>query len=100
MKRTLVFLIRLIFITKGNGKNRIIRYVLRKERNIEPYFVQKINADLRLTPKGFSIRLAREDRLGSYGRKDKLEKSEKVISVFLKILGVTGRLINPILEDA
>jgi len=54
------------------------------------------NADLRLTPKGFSIGLAREDRL--VRMEDKLEKSEKFIQ-FFKDTSVLPDAINPILED-
>tara|TARA_R110002012_G_scaffold263456_2_gene446565 strand:- start:235378 stop:237246 length:1869 start_codon:yes stop_codon:yes gene_type:complete len=54
------------------------------------------NADLRLTPKGFSIGLAKEDRLARM--EEKLEKSEKLIQ-FFKDTSVLPDAINPILEE-
>ncbi|SMC39215.1 tRNA uridine-5-carboxymethylaminomethyl(34) synthesis enzyme MnmG [Cellulophaga tyrosinoxydans] len=54
------------------------------------------NADLRLTPKGFEIGLAKEDRLKRM--EEKLEKSEKFVQ-FFKDTSVLPDQINPILES-
>ncbi|QXP56569.1 tRNA uridine-5-carboxymethylaminomethyl(34) synthesis enzyme MnmG [Cellulophaga sp. HaHa_2_95] len=53
------------------------------------------NADLRLTPRGYEIGLAREDRLRRM--EDKLEKSEKFVQ-FFKDTSVLPDQINPIFE--
>ena len=54
------------------------------------------NADLRLTPKGYEIGLAREDRLKRM--EEKLEKSDKFVQ-FFKDTSVLPDQINPILES-
>ncbi|WP_158975045.1 tRNA uridine-5-carboxymethylaminomethyl(34) synthesis enzyme MnmG [Cellulophaga sp. L1A9] len=54
------------------------------------------NADLRLTPMGYEIGLAREDRLKRM--EEKLEKSEKFIQ-FFRETSVLPDQINPILES-
>lgn len=54
------------------------------------------NADLRLTPKGYAIGLAKEERLRRM--EEKLEKSEKFIQ-FFRETSVLPEDINPILES-
>ena len=54
------------------------------------------NADLRLTPRGYEIGLAREDRLRRM--EDKLEKSEKFVQ-FFRDTSVLPDQINPIFES-
>lgn len=54
------------------------------------------NADLRLTPMGYKIGLAREDRLKRM--EEKLEKSEKFVQ-FFKETSVLPDQINPIFES-
>ncbi len=54
------------------------------------------NADLRLTPKGFEIGLAKEERLRRM--EEKLEKSEKFVDFFRKT-SFDPEEINPILES-
>jgi tRNA uridine 5-carboxymethylaminomethyl modification enzyme len=53
------------------------------------------NADLRLTPKGFSIGLAKEDRLKRM--EYKLDASEKFVT-FFKETSIKAEVANPILE--
>lgn len=53
------------------------------------------NADLRLTPKGFSIGLAKEDRLKRM--EYKLDASDKFVT-FFKETSVKAEIANPILE--
>jgi len=54
------------------------------------------NADLRLTPKGYEIGLAKEERLKRM--ENKLSKSNSFVSFFKKT-SVTPEEINPILQD-
>ena len=54
------------------------------------------NADLRLTPKGFEIGLAKEERLRRM--EDKMAKSEKFVNFFKKTSFNPGEM-NPILES-
>lgn len=54
------------------------------------------NADLRLTPKGYELGLAKEDRLKRM--EEKLEKSEAFVS-FFKNTSVLPDQMNPILEE-
>ncbi|RRQ50048.1 tRNA uridine-5-carboxymethylaminomethyl(34) synthesis enzyme MnmG [Maribacter algicola] len=54
------------------------------------------NADLRLTPKGYELGLAKEDRLKRM--EEKLEKSEAFVS-FFKNTSVLPEQMNPILEE-
>ncbi|MBR9855318.1 MAG: tRNA uridine-5-carboxymethylaminomethyl(34) synthesis enzyme MnmG [Algicola sp.] len=53
------------------------------------------NADLRLTPKGYSIGLAKEERMKRM--EEKMEKSESFVH-FFKRTSFTAEEINPILE--
>jgi len=54
------------------------------------------NADLRLTPRGFEIGLAKEERMRRM--EDKLDKSEKFVDFFKKT-SFDPEEINPILES-
>ncbi|MFM7683615.1 MAG: tRNA uridine-5-carboxymethylaminomethyl(34) synthesis enzyme MnmG [Bacteroidota bacterium] len=54
------------------------------------------NADLRLTPKGFSIGLAKEDRLKRM--EYKLDASDKFVT-FFKETSIKAEVANPILEE-
>ncbi|KAA2219280.1 tRNA uridine-5-carboxymethylaminomethyl(34) synthesis enzyme MnmG [Maribacter flavus] len=54
------------------------------------------NADLRLTPKGYELGLAKEDRLKRM--EEKLKKSEAFVS-FFKNTSVLPEQMNPILEE-
>ncbi len=54
------------------------------------------NADLRLTPKGFELGLAKEDRLRRM--EDKMKKSDSLVN-FFRETSVLPHDINPILEE-